>query len=70
MGGLEPLITYIFTSVYAVTATFTSSPTWGTWQGWGTSLAWWAARFGDNEALADVFFSLKDDVELNGEVRE
>ncbi|EFQ35891.1 endo-beta-1,6-galactanase [Colletotrichum graminicola] len=29
----------------------------GTWEGWGTSLAWWAARFGTRDDLADIFFT-------------
>ena len=32
----------------------------GTWEGWGTSLAWWAAKWGDRDDLADIFFTLED----------
>ena len=30
----------------------------GVWEGWGTSLCWWANVFGDDDALADLTFSL------------
>ncbi|EEY65832.1 uncharacterized protein PITG_03358 [Phytophthora infestans T30-4] len=36
------------------------------WEGWGTSLCWWANAFGDREDIADVFFTRKDSVKLEG----
>ena len=42
------------------------TPLAGRWEGWGTSLAWWGHSFGDREDLADVFFTLKDEVTVGG----
>ncbi|KAG3068762.1 Endo-beta-1,6-galactanase [Phytophthora cactorum] len=36
------------------------------WEGWGTSLCWWANAFGDREDIADVFFTRKESVKLDG----
>ncbi|KAJ7624359.1 family 5 glycoside hydrolase [Roridomyces roridus] len=47
------------------TTTFVPSTNFGTWEGWGTSLAWWAKAFGNQAALADVFFTLNT-VTFNG----
>src|SRR5690242_18078480 len=33
---------------------------YGAWEGWGASLSWWAGAFGDNDTLADLFFTLGD----------
>ncbi|SPO00328.1 probable Endo-beta-1,6-galactanase [Cephalotrichum gorgonifer] len=49
-----------------LTASINADSNWGTWEGWGTSLAWWAARFGDRDDLADAFFTLKSTT-VNGE---
>jgi galactan endo-1,6-beta-galactosidase len=38
--------------------TIVPTSNWGTWEGWGTSLAWWAKKFGNQDDLADIFFSL------------
>jgi len=38
---------------------------YGTWSGWGTSLCWWANVFGQRDDLADLFFTLRDDVVLD-----
>ena len=35
------------------------SQNWGEWFGWGTSLAWWANVYGQNDSLADLFFTLQ-----------
>ncbi|KAJ7782396.1 glycoside hydrolase superfamily [Mycena maculata] len=45
--------------------TINPSSTYGTWEGWGTSLAWWAKAFGNQAALADIFFTL-DTTTYNG----
>ncbi|MFB7668270.1 glycoside hydrolase [Kitasatospora sp. NPDC056138] len=39
------------------TTTVNPGNKWGTWEGWGTSLAWWAKAFGDQDVLADLFFT-------------
>lgn len=39
----------------------------GTWEGWGISLAWWAKIFGDRKDVADLLFTLKDEVEIKGQ---
>jgi galactan endo-1,6-beta-galactosidase len=39
----------------------------GTWEGWGTSLCWWANAFGDREDIADLLFTMKDTVTLEGQ---
>ncbi|KUJ09534.1 endo-beta-1,6-galactanase [Mollisia scopiformis] len=39
------------------TTTISPATTYGKWEGWGVSLAWWAAAFGDQDDLADIFFS-------------
>jgi galactan endo-1,6-beta-galactosidase len=31
---------------------------YGRWEGWGASLSWWANVFGDNDTLADLFYTL------------
>ncbi|KAL3673562.1 hypothetical protein V7S43_001267 [Phytophthora oleae] len=36
------------------------------WDGWGTSLCWWANVFGDREDIADLLFTTKEAVTLNG----
>ncbi|KAG3121104.1 Endo-beta-1,6-galactanase [Phytophthora idaei] len=36
------------------------------WGGWNTSLCWWANAFGDREDIADVFFTRKESVKLDG----
>ncbi|CAI5712063.1 unnamed protein product [Hyaloperonospora brassicae] len=36
------------------------------WEGWGTSLCWWANVFGDREDVADLLFTHKDAVTLQG----
>ncbi|GMF10381.1 unnamed protein product [Phytophthora lilii] len=36
------------------------------WEGWGTSLCWWANAFGDREDIADLLFTQKDAVKLDG----
>ncbi|KAL4169943.1 hypothetical protein KRP22_010854 [Phytophthora ramorum] len=36
------------------------------WDGWGTSLCWWANVFGDRDDIADLLFTLKEAVTLNG----
>ncbi|KAG6957316.1 hypothetical protein JG688_00011026 [Phytophthora aleatoria] len=36
------------------------------WDGWGTSLCWWANVFDDREDIADLLFTTKDAVTLNG----
>ncbi|POM59865.1 hypothetical protein PHPALM_31344 [Phytophthora palmivora] len=38
--------------------TIASSSTGAVWEGWGTSLAWWTNVYGDNEDLAELFFSM------------
>ncbi|KAG6609225.1 RxLR-like protein [Phytophthora cinnamomi] len=38
----------------------------GSWEGWGTSLCWWANVFGDREDIADLLFTTKETVTLNG----
>ncbi|WP_285664689.1 glycoside hydrolase [Actinorhabdospora filicis] len=43
----------------AATSTIDPSRDFGAWQGWGTSLCWWANTFGDNDTVADLFFSRK-----------
>lgn len=40
------------------TTTINPNSDWGIWEGWGVSLAWWAAAFGTNDNLADIFFTL------------
>ena len=40
------------------TVTVDPSTSYGVWEGWGTSLCWWANVFGDDDALADLTFSL------------
>ncbi|KAL4152156.1 hypothetical protein PRNP1_009091 [Phytophthora ramorum] len=37
-----------------------------TWEGWGTSLCWWANAFGNREDIADLLFTMKDTVTLDG----
>jgi galactan endo-1,6-beta-galactosidase len=39
------------------TTVINSASNWGTWEGWGVSLAWWAAKFGQRDDLADIFFT-------------
>jgi galactan endo-1,6-beta-galactosidase len=41
-----------------VTTTISPTTNWGTWEGWGVSLAWWAAQFGQEDTLADIFFTI------------
>ncbi|CZR56645.1 related to Endo-beta-1,6-galactanase [Phialocephala subalpina] len=41
------------------TTTISNAATYGTWEGWGVSLAWWAAAFGQQDDLADIFFTTK-----------
>jgi acyl-coenzyme A synthetase/AMP-(fatty) acid ligase len=41
------------------TTTVRPQTTFGVWEGWGTSLCWWANVFGQNENLADLFFTMK-----------
>ncbi|MGP4113570.1 glycoside hydrolase [Streptomyces sp. 4N509B] len=41
----------------ATTVTVQPGAAWGTWEGWGTSLAWWANVMGEDESLADLFFT-------------
>lgn len=36
----------------------------GTWEGWGLSLAWLANLFGEDEKLADMFFTIEESVKL------
>jgi len=36
----------------------------GTWEGWGLSLAWLANLFGEDEKLADTFFTMQESVQL------
>ena len=36
----------------------------GTWEGWGLSLAWLANLFGEDEKLADMFFTMEESVKL------
>jgi len=35
-----------------------------TWQGWGVALAWWANLFGDDQAVADLVWSMKTGIDL------
>mmetsp|Transcript_48457 Transcript_48457/g.62194 ORF Transcript_48457/g.62194 Transcript_48457/m.62194 type:complete len:524 (+) Transcript_48457:119-1690(+) len=46
------------------TTTISPNITYGIWEGWGTSLCWWGSVFGDRNDLADLFFTLKDNVVL------
>ena len=52
-AGLQPSF-----PVAAYTTTINPNVNWGTWEGWGTSLAWWAKAFGDQDNLADIFFTM------------
>ncbi|MBF9129634.1 beta-1,6-galactanase [Plantactinospora sp. S1510] len=38
---------------------------YGPWEGWGASLSWWANVFGDNDTLADLFYT-RDTVSYGG----
>jgi len=40
-----------------VTTTISPTTNWGIWEGWGVSLAWCAAKFGQEDTLADIFFA-------------
>ncbi|MFL6073091.1 MAG: hypothetical protein ACJ73S_06795, partial [Mycobacteriales bacterium] len=40
---------------------------YGAWEGWGASLSWWAGAFGDDDTLADLFFT-RGDVPYGGRV--
>ncbi len=50
------------------TVAINAEKTWGVWDGWGASLAWWGKVFGDQEQLADLFFTTKP-VEIDGKLR-
>lgn len=52
-AGVLPLVCADLTTIIS------PATGWGTWQGWGVSLAWWAAKFGTETALADLFFTTK-----------
>ncbi|RDW59142.1 hypothetical protein BP5796_12066 [Coleophoma crateriformis] len=56
---LAGLVLSLLLSPAAADETTTVSPVaeWGTWEGWGVSLAWWAAKFGQQDDLADIFFT-------------
>jgi galactan endo-1,6-beta-galactosidase len=55
--GLLPLLLLVSSSSADLTTTISTATTYGTWDGWGVSLAWWAAAFGDQDVLADLFFT-------------
>jgi hypothetical protein len=42
------------------TTTVDPQTTYGVWEGWGTSLCWWANVFGQNDTLADLFFTMEN----------
>ncbi|MEO3750106.1 glycoside hydrolase [Streptomyces sp. B6B3] len=55
-GLLVPLLP---ATARAATVAIDPDDAWGVWEGWGTSLAWWANVMGDDESLADLFFTLR-----------
>lgn len=54
-----PLFLFLSPIVADQTTTISNAASYGTWQGWGVSLAWWAAKFGTRDDLADIFFTTK-----------
>lgn len=53
-----PIVALVVSSgVVQATTTINPTQSFGTWEGWGVSLAWWAAKFGDQEDLASLLFS-------------
>ncbi|KAH7101232.1 endo-beta-1,6-galactanase [Auriculariales sp. MPI-PUGE-AT-0066] len=49
------------------TTTIVASSNRGTWEGWGVSLAWWAKKFGNNDALANLLFTTTTGQSWNGQ---
>jgi hypothetical protein len=52
----------------AATVTVDPQSSWGEWEGWGTSLAWWANVMGEDESLADLFFTTQNVTVLGTEL--
>ena len=56
-SALLPLLLLLSNVAADSTTTISPATGWGTWEGWGVSLAWWAAAFGQQDDLADLFFT-------------
>ena len=52
--------------IQTVSCTINPTVNWGTWEGWGVSLAWWGKAFGNRSDVADVFFTLGNNLSLSG----
>jgi galactan endo-1,6-beta-galactosidase len=55
--GAVGLLSLLSFAAASETTTISATTSWGKWEGWGVSLAWWGAKFGSRDDLADIFFS-------------
>ena len=66
MRRLQPQQQGPQTQTRTVATTINPIVNWGIWEGWGVSLAWWGKAFGRRSDVADVFFTLRSNLSLNG----